>query len=117
MLLLSMDYPASLRPFFIGDLHAMPARSDALAGHAREPRVDKLDHLLDREAVRASITASVQPSRTDASNSSARPAVGLGIALKPVGAILMLAGVMYGAQYGGAICSILLNLPCILRTR
>ncbi|HEY2230873.1 MAG TPA: tripartite tricarboxylate transporter permease, partial [Xanthobacteraceae bacterium] len=24
----------------------------------------------------------------------------------------MLAGVMYGAQYGGAICSILLNLPC-----
>ncbi|HTP81987.1 MAG TPA: tripartite tricarboxylate transporter permease [Alphaproteobacteria bacterium] len=32
--------------------------------------------------------------------------------LKPVGAILMLAGVMYGAQYGGAICSVLLNLPC-----
>ena len=32
--------------------------------------------------------------------------------MKPVGAILMLAGVMYGAQYGGAICSILLNLPC-----
>jgi putative tricarboxylic transport membrane protein len=32
--------------------------------------------------------------------------------LKPIGAILMLAGVMYGAQYGGAICSILLNLPC-----
>ena len=32
--------------------------------------------------------------------------------IKPVGAILMLAGVMYGAQYGGAICSILLNLPC-----
>jgi putative tricarboxylic transport membrane protein len=32
--------------------------------------------------------------------------------LPPVGAILMLAGVMYGAQYGGAICSILLNLPC-----
>ena len=32
--------------------------------------------------------------------------------LKPVAAILMLAGVMYGAQYGGAICSILLNLPC-----
>ena len=29
-----------------------------------------------------------------------------------VGAVLMLAGVMYGAQYGGAICSILLNLPC-----
>src|SRR4029077_5614578 len=26
--------------------------------------------------------------------------------IKPVGAILMLAGVMYGAQYGGAICSI-----------
>jgi TctA family transporter len=32
--------------------------------------------------------------------------------IKPVGAILMLAGVMYGAQYGGAICSVLLNLPC-----
>ncbi|HUA56520.1 MAG TPA: tripartite tricarboxylate transporter permease [Candidatus Sulfotelmatobacter sp.] len=32
--------------------------------------------------------------------------------IKPVGAILMLGGVMYGAQYGGAICSILLNLPC-----
>ncbi len=32
--------------------------------------------------------------------------------MKPVGAVLMLAGVMYGAQYGGAICSILLNLPC-----
>lgn len=32
--------------------------------------------------------------------------------IPPVGAILMLAGVMYGAQYGGAICSILLNLPC-----
>src|SRR5215475_8958043 len=29
-----------------------------------------------------------------------------------VAAILMLAGVYYGAQYGGAICSILLNLPC-----
>ena len=32
--------------------------------------------------------------------------------IKPVGAILMLAGIMYGAQYGGAVCSILLNLPC-----
>jgi putative tricarboxylic transport membrane protein len=32
--------------------------------------------------------------------------------MKPVGAILMIAGVYYGAQYGGAICSILLNLPC-----
>jgi putative tricarboxylic transport membrane protein len=32
--------------------------------------------------------------------------------IKAVGAILMLAGIMYGAQYGGAICSILLNLPC-----
>src|SRR5690348_17934384 len=32
--------------------------------------------------------------------------------IKPVGAILMLAGVMYGAQYGGASGSILLNLPC-----
>jgi putative tricarboxylic transport membrane protein len=29
-----------------------------------------------------------------------------------VAAVLMLAGVFYGAQYGGAICSILLNLPC-----
>jgi putative tricarboxylic transport membrane protein len=29
-----------------------------------------------------------------------------------VGAVLMLAGIYYGAQYGGAICSILLNLPC-----
>ncbi len=32
--------------------------------------------------------------------------------MKPVAAILMLAGIIYGAQYGGAICSILLNLPC-----
>ncbi len=32
--------------------------------------------------------------------------------MPPVGAILMLAGIYYGAQYGGAICSILLNLPC-----
>ena len=32
--------------------------------------------------------------------------------MQPVGAILMLAGIFYGAQYGGAICSILLNLPC-----
>ena len=32
--------------------------------------------------------------------------------LPPVAAILMLAGIYYGAQYGGAICSILLNLPC-----
>ena len=32
--------------------------------------------------------------------------------LPPVAAILMLAGITYGAQYGGAICSILLNLPC-----
>src|SRR5689334_7789377 len=32
--------------------------------------------------------------------------------IKPVGAILMLPGVFYGAQYGGAICSILLSLPC-----
>jgi len=32
--------------------------------------------------------------------------------MPPVGAILMLAGLAYGAQYGGAICSILLNLPC-----
>jgi putative tricarboxylic transport membrane protein len=32
--------------------------------------------------------------------------------MQPVAALLMLAGVFYGAQYGGAICSILLNLPC-----
>jgi putative tricarboxylic transport membrane protein len=32
--------------------------------------------------------------------------------MQPVPAILMLAGIYYGAQYGGAICSILLNLPC-----
>ncbi|MBB3459344.1 TctA family transporter [Rhizobium sp. BK313] len=32
--------------------------------------------------------------------------------MSPVAAILMLAGIYYGAQYGGAICSILLNLPC-----
>src|ERR1700743_2353050 len=32
--------------------------------------------------------------------------------IKPVGAILMLSGVFYGAQYGGAICSILLTLLC-----
>ena len=32
--------------------------------------------------------------------------VPLTFGMKPVGAILMLAGVMYGAQYGGAICSI-----------
>src|ERR1700744_106353 len=29
-----------------------------------------------------------------------------------VAAVLMIAGIFYGAQYGGAICSILLNLPC-----
>ena len=32
--------------------------------------------------------------------------------MKPVAAILMIAGISYGAQYGGAICSILLNMPC-----
>jgi putative tricarboxylic transport membrane protein len=32
--------------------------------------------------------------------------------IPPVGAVLMLAGIFYGSQYGGAICSILLNLPC-----
>ncbi|MFS8115360.1 tripartite tricarboxylate transporter permease [Rhizobium jaguaris] len=32
--------------------------------------------------------------------------------MSPVATILMLAGIYYGAQYGGAICSILLNLPC-----
>ncbi len=36
----------------------------------------------------------------------------LTFAMTPVAAVLMLAGIYYGAQYGGAICSILLNLPC-----
>jgi putative tricarboxylic transport membrane protein len=36
----------------------------------------------------------------------------LTFAMQPVAAILMLAGIYYGSQYGGAICSILLNLPC-----
>src|SRR5256886_15734923 len=31
--------------------------------------------------------------------------------IKPVGAILMLSGVFYGAQYGGALRSVLLHLP------
>ena len=31
--------------------------------------------------------------------------------MTPVASILMLAGIYYGAQYGGAICAILLNLP------
>ena len=35
----------------------------------------------------------------------------LTFAMKPVAAVLMLAGIFYGSQYGGAICSILLNLP------
>jgi putative tricarboxylic transport membrane protein len=33
-------------------------------------------------------------------------------AMSPVSAILMLAGIFYGSQYGGAIGAILLNLPC-----
>ena len=36
----------------------------------------------------------------------------LTFAMQPVASILMLAGIYYGSQYGGAICSILLNLPC-----
>src|SRR5476649_2896640 len=32
--------------------------------------------------------------------------------IAPVPAILMLAGIFYGSQYGGAIGAILLNLPC-----
>jgi TctA family transporter len=36
----------------------------------------------------------------------------LTFSMHPVPAILMLAGIYYGSQYGGAICSILLNLPC-----
>ena len=36
----------------------------------------------------------------------------LTFSMPPVAALLMLAGIYYGAQYGGAICSILLNLPC-----
>ena len=35
----------------------------------------------------------------------------LTFAMKPVAALLMLSGIYYGAQYGGAVCSILLNLP------
>src|ERR1041384_4882304 len=31
--------------------------------------------------------------------------------LPPIPALIMLAGIYYGAQYGGAITSILLNLP------
>lgn len=31
--------------------------------------------------------------------------------LEPTGAIIMLAGIFYGAQYGGSVASILLNLP------
>src|ERR1700761_1659972 len=33
-------------------------------------------------------------------------------AMHPVPAILMMAGIFYGSQYGGAIGAILLNLPC-----
>src|SRR5262249_35810802 len=33
-------------------------------------------------------------------------------AMSPVSAVLMLAGIFYGSQYGGAIGPILLNLPC-----
>ena len=36
----------------------------------------------------------------------------LTFAMTPVAAVLMIGGIYYGAQYGGAICSILLNLPC-----
>ena len=36
----------------------------------------------------------------------------LTFAMHPVPAILMLAGIFYGSQYGGAIGAILLNLPC-----
>lgn len=36
----------------------------------------------------------------------------LTFAMPAVPAILMLSGIYYGAQYGGAVCSILLNLPC-----
>src|SRR5437870_12991715 len=32
-------------------------------------------------------------------------------ALQPVSALIMLAGIYYGAQYGGSTTSILLNLP------
>ena len=32
--------------------------------------------------------------------------------MQPVPALLMLAGIFYGSQYGGAIGAILLNLPC-----
>ncbi len=36
----------------------------------------------------------------------------LTFSMPPVAALLMLSGIYYGSQYGGAICSILLNLPC-----
>jgi TctA family transporter len=36
----------------------------------------------------------------------------LTFSMNPVASILMLSGIFYGSQYGGAICSILLNLPC-----
>ncbi len=36
----------------------------------------------------------------------------LTFSMQPVASLLMLSGIYYGAQYGGAICSILLNLPC-----
>ncbi len=36
----------------------------------------------------------------------------LTFAMHPIPAILMLAGIFYGSQYGGAIGAILLNLPC-----
>ena len=36
----------------------------------------------------------------------------LTFSMNPVASLLMLSGIYYGAQYGGAICSILLNLPC-----
>jgi hypothetical protein len=60
------------------DLDPMLARDHALGRHAREPGVDDLDHLPVLKPC-ASIIASVQPSRQEASNSRARRRVGLGM--------------------------------------
>ena len=37
-------------------------------------------------------------------------------ALPPVSALIMLAGIYYGAQYGGSTTAILVNLPCRARS-
>ena len=37
--------------------------------------------------------------------------------LSPAGAIIMLAGIYYGAQYGGSITAVLVNFPAKRRQR